>query len=96
LDDNWFIELQRRETMPELKQLSEGEKPLDASKYLIIERFCEPTMGFQYRIVGQGCYVYGEFTHVNLEETCSRALSLAEKSNIQVVYLSCNCGPAGT
>jgi hypothetical protein len=78
-----------------LKQLSEGEKPVDESKYLLIERFCEPTMGTQYRVVGEGCDLCGEFTHLDLEETCSRALCLAEKWNIPVVYLSCNCGPAG-
>jgi hypothetical protein len=81
--------------MPELKQLSEGEKPADASKYLMVERFCEPAMGMQYRISGQGCCLFGEYTHRDLKETCDRALCLAEKSNIQVVYLSCNCSPAG-
>jgi hypothetical protein len=81
--------------MPELKQLSEGEKPADASKYLIVERFCEPAIGMQYRTAGQGCDLRGEYTHRDLNEACDRALCLAENSNIHVVYLSCNCSPAG-
>ena len=80
--------------MPELKQLSNGEKPIDPSKYLLIERFCEPALGDQYRLIGQGCELHSEYTHVDFGETCKRALYLAQACDIPIVYLSCNCGPA--
>jgi hypothetical protein len=82
--------------MPEIKQLSEHDMPRDPSKYLLIERFCEPAIGYQYRISGQGCDVCNEYTHAELEETCQRALELAQAWNISVVYLSYHCGSVHT
>jgi hypothetical protein len=56
--------------MPEFKQLFEGERPIDPSKYLLIERFCQPAIGMQYRVIGQKCDLHGEYTHVDFEKTC--------------------------
>ena len=79
--------------MPELRQLSEGERPGNSLKYLLIEEFCEPGLGRQYRVSGQGCDLHREHTHVDLQETCKTALELARASGVRVVYLSCNCHP---
>ncbi len=79
--------------MPEFKQLSYGETLAAAEKYLLIERFCEPACGDQYRFSGRGCDLSSEYTYGRLEDACARALVLAKARGISVIYLSHDCVP---
>jgi hypothetical protein len=41
-------------SMPDFKQLAEGEKPIDPERFILIEVIHEPAIGKQYIVTGKG------------------------------------------
>ena len=78
--------------MPDFKHLTEGKKPADPERRILIEVIHEPAIGHQYSVTGKGFdpdqQPSGDFTDCTLVAVRKRALELARIVNVPVIYLS--------
>ncbi|WP_457094468.1 hypothetical protein [Microvirga sp. P5_D2] len=80
--------------MPDFKQLTEGQKPADAERCIVIEVIHEPAIGKQYIVTGKGIdpndQMRNNTTYRTLQEARERALEWAKAMDVPIIYLRSN------